>query len=115
MAMIKVSLVLFTVLITLLTAMLLNYGAKENNIFSINAGLIIFLVLSINFLKFKIWGIIYNRYNLSESYPLVSLFFPLIYAVAIYNNEAVFELNKMVGILFIISGVFIMHSKKGIE
>jgi hypothetical protein len=114
MAIVKISLVLLTVLVTLSTAILLNYGAKENDIFSIGAGIIIFLVLSINFIKFKIWGIIYKRYHLSESYPLVSLFFPLIYIVAIYNGEAILELNKILGIFFILFGIYVMNSKKEI-
>lgn len=112
MAIIKISLVLLTVLVTLFTALLLNYGAKENTIYSINAIFILFLVLSINFIKFKTWGIIYKRYHLSESYPLVSLFFPLIYIVAIYNGEAVLEIKKIIGIVFILFGIYIMHSKK---
>lgn len=112
MALIKVSLVLLTVFVTLLTALLLNYGAKESDIYSINAILILFLVLGVNFIKFKTWGIIYKRYHLSESYPLVSLFFPLIYIVAMCNGEAMLEVSKIVGILFILFGIYIMHSKK---
>ena len=112
MAIIKLFLVILTVLITLVTATLLNYGAKETNMFSINAICIIFLVLVINFIKFKIWGLIYKRYNLSESYPLISLFFPLVYIVTIYNGEAVFEIKKVIGIICILVGIYIINSNE---
>ena len=112
MAIVKISLVLLTVLVTLTTAMLLNYGAKESNLFSVSAGLIIFTVLVINFIKFKVWGVIYKRFHLSESYPLIALFFPLIYIVAIFNGDAIFEIKKVVGVILIILGIFVMHSKK---
>lgn len=115
MAMIKISLVFFTVLITLLTAIILNYVAKKNNLLSIDAIFVLFFVLAINLIKLKTWGVINSRYNLSDSYPLVSIFFPLIYLVAIFNGEANMEIKKIVGIGFILFGIYIMNSKKKIR
>lgn len=111
MAIVKFGLVTLTVLVTLMTAMLLNHSAKESHLFSFDAGLIIFLVLAINYLKFKVWGFIYKRFHLSESYPLVALFFPLIYMLAIYNGEATFETKKIIGVTLIIIGIYIMNNK----
>lgn len=107
----KILLVFSTVLVTLFTAILLNFGAKETTFFSLTAIGIILLVLSINFIKFKVWGAIYKKYHLSESYPLISLFFPLIYIVAIYKEEAEFQFSKLLGVLLILGGIWIMNRK----
>ncbi len=101
----KIILVSSTVFITLLTAMLLNYGAKHSDFFSLSGFGVVVLVLGINFMKFKLWGTIYRHYQLSESYPLVALFFPLIYLVAIVSNEAEFDFLKIMGILLILAGI----------
>lgn len=109
---IKILLVFSTVVITLLTALLLNFAAKDITTFNIFSIIIIILVIAINFTKFKVWGIIYKKYHLSESYPLTALFFPSIYLVAIYNGEARFELTKSVGVIMILVGIWVMNSKK---
>lgn len=101
----KLLLVSSTVCITLFTAMLLNYGAKNSVFLSLSGFGIISSVLFINFMKFKLWGTIYSRYHLSESYPLVALFFPLIYFVAIISDEAEFDAIKIFGILLILIGI----------
>ena len=108
----KIFLVFFTVMITLLTAMLLNYAAKNSMLLSIFGIGIIFSVLFINFIKFKVWGYVYRYYHLHDSYPMVALFFPLVYVVAIYNKEAVFEWTKVFGISLIILGTFIMNKDR---
>jgi len=108
----KTLLVFSTVLITLLTAVLLNYGAKQSTLISLLGGIIVLLVIVINFIKFIIWGKINKKYDLSESYPLISLFFPLIYIVAVYKDEARFEFSKVIGVLLIFFGVWIMNKKR---
>jgi len=111
MEVVKLLLVLAITLITLLSALLLNYGAKQSDFFTINAAVIICVVIIINIIKFKAWGVVYKRYKLSESYPLVSLFFPLVYGVAIYNGEAQFELLKSLGVILILLGVYVLSLK----
>ncbi len=108
----KVLLVFSTVLVTLFSALLLNFAAKTIGSINSMSILILCIVLAINFGKFIVWGIIYKKYDLSEAYPLVSLFFPLIYGVAIFTGESDLTLNKSIGVLFILIGAFIMNIKK---
>jgi hypothetical protein len=108
----KILMVFSTVLVTLFTAILLNYGAKNSVLFSVSGISIIIVVLGINFIKFKTWGFIYQRYHLNESYPLISFFFPLIYFVAVFNGEAEFELSKTIGVSLIVIGIFVMNKVK---
>ena len=103
-----------TVLITLITAMLLSFGAKNFSAYSLVGLLIFFIVFSLNIVKFKLWGFVYKRYHLNESYPSTALFFPLIYLVAIVNGDAVFELNKVIGVLLILIGTLVMSQKENI-
>lgn len=107
----KVLLVFSTVLVTLLTAILLNYGAKQASLMSYTGIIIVGIVVTINFIKFIVWGKIYKKYDLSESYPLIALFFPLIYFVAIIKSEANLEILKVVGVLFIFIGIWVMNKK----
>jgi hypothetical protein len=37
---------------------------------------------------------------------LISLFFPFIYAIALYQNEAALTWNKILGLVFVFIGVF---------
>lgn len=111
----KILMVFSTVLVTLFTAILLNYSAKNSELLSLSGVSVIFVVLGINFIKFKTWGFIYKHYHLSESYPLIALFFPLIYFVAIINNEAVFKLTKLTGILLIMVGTIIMTKQDSVS
>jgi len=108
----KILMVFSTVLVTLITAMLLNFGAKSSSVFSLVGFSILGIVFLVNIVKFKIWGFVYKRYNLNESYPLTALFFPLIYLVAIINNEAVIEFNKIIGILLIVVGALVMSQRE---
>jgi drug/metabolite transporter (DMT)-like permease len=108
----KILLVFSTVLVTLFTAVLLNYGAKQSSLISFIGLVIVSMVIVINVLKFVVWGKINKKYDLSESYPLTSLFFPLIYLVAIYNEEAQFQISKIIGVFFIFIGIWIMNKKK---
>ncbi|MFD1316082.1 hypothetical protein [Namhaeicola litoreus] len=111
----KVLLVFSTVLVTLISALLLNYGAKMSNSLISPLGIgIISVVILVNFLKFVIWGKVYKKYDLSKSYPLVSLFFPLLYAVALYKGDAELKMTKVVGVCFILTGVWFMSRKVNI-
>lgn len=108
----KISLVLLTVLITLTTAYTLNYGAKSYttlNLFSIG---IVLVVIGINFIKFKLWGVIYDKYQLNESYPLVAMFFPLLYMSAIYSGVSEFSISKTIGVCLIVLGILVMNKKE---
>lgn len=103
----RILLVLSTVVITISSSILLDYGAKNYNSLFISI-IFIFLVLGINYLKFRFWGFIHKNYNLSNSYPLTSLFFPLIYIISIIKGQSSFEVSKTVGVLFILIGIFIL-------
>lgn len=74
---------------------------------------IIFGVLSLNVLKLKVWGVIYRRYHLHESYPATALFFPIIYLAALVGGESHLIWQKISGIVLIITGVILIGQKQG--
>jgi drug/metabolite transporter (DMT)-like permease len=104
----KVSLVLSTVLINLVTSLLLDHASVSErlNLFVIG---IIGSVLAINGLKFLIWGYLHKHYDASKSYPLISLFFPLILLTSILKGEGSLTLAKGGGVLLILLGVLIFE------
>jgi multidrug transporter EmrE-like cation transporter len=112
----KYALVSLTVVCTLFSAYLLNFGAKSSASLGWASALIVLCVIAVNFLKFYIWGAIYRRYELSESYPIVAIFFPAIYILAMLNGEAEFEPQKLFAIVLIIFGVLILgRTKRAME
>lgn len=100
--------VFVTVLLTLSSAALLNYAAKQMA-FGVSLTLaIIIAVVGINVLKLKLWGDIYQRYHLHESYPLTAVFFPLIYLYAVLIGEGTFQWHKTIGAFLIVTGIAVM-------
>jgi len=108
----KTFLVSLTTIITVITALLLDYGAKNYSLFHIASIAIVAVVIIVNFIKFKLWGYIHKQYHLSDSYPAVAIFFPIIYLISIVRGDAVFEFSKVIGIVFILLGIFYMNQSK---
>jgi hypothetical protein len=108
----KTFLVSLTTIITVITALLLDYGAKSYSGFHIATLIILILVILINFIKFKLWGHIHQKYHLSDSYPAVAIFFPIIYFISIFKGDASFEFSKIIGIIFILFGIHYMNKFK---
>lgn len=108
----KYALVSLTVACTLLSAYVLNFGAKSSASIGLTSLLVVLGVLVLNVFKFYIWGRIYRRYELSESYPIVAIFFPAIYLLAIFNGEAELEIQKLLAIALIIFGVLLLGRSK---
>lgn len=108
----KIFLVSLTTIITVITALLLDYGAKNYSFFHIASISTVMVAIIINFIKFKLWGYIHKQYHLSDSYPAVAIFFPIIYLISIVKGDAVFEFSKMMGIVFILLGIFYMNQSK---
>lgn len=108
----KLLLVTLTVILTLASAALLNFGAKHLSEGIVISSAVIFSVLTFNVLKLKLWGDIYQRYHLHDSYPLTAVFFPLIYLYAVAIGEGTLVWNKTLGVLLIVIGVGVMSYKR---
>lgn len=75
---------------------------------------LITLVVCINLLRVALWASIHKRFRLSDSYPLTSLFFPMILALSAFYGERV-GLFKLIGTLLITLGVLILMSGRSME
>ena len=97
--------VTLTVLLGVMSAVVLKEASSHPSLSLLEIGLIFLVVMLINGLKFILWGIAHRKHPISLTYPLNSLFFPLIFLVSyIFYGEPA-SLNKIVGILLIVSGV----------
>lgn len=111
----RVSITLLTVLLTLATSIFLDQASEVTSLLSYTGVLVVFFVFILNAIKFFIWGWLNKRFDLSRTYPLTSLFFPLIFLYALLSEEAVFDLQKLLGLVIILGGVYVMESSKGIN
>ena len=66
-------------------------------------------VLLTNILKFIVWGAIHKRFNLNISYSLLSLYFPIIYAVTVIGSDMTLSISKVVAICFICTGCLLIQ------
>ena len=105
-------LVFSTVLITVLTSLVLDYAAELENIFSSFSFFLIIIALAINTLKFGLWGWIHKHFDVSKTYPLTAIFFPIIFFVAYLKNEAEMTPTKIVGVYLIFVGIYIFEKNK---
>lgn len=95
--------VFIVVSLNLLGAWILK-SATDFNIFSIWAILLVGLVVTINIGRFFVWGWLHKHIDLSKSYPLTAIFYPLIGILSIYEGEAI-GFVQWIGILLITAGV----------
>ena len=105
-------LILFTVVITIVSSLILDFGAEYQFKYTSYIFITIAAALGLNFTKFLIWGYIHKNYDLTKSYPLTAIFFPLIFIIACLKGEADFSTTKIIGISVILFGIFIFEYKK---
>lgn len=101
----QISLILLIILLQTTIALILQWASDYSNEI-LTLILILALVIGLNGGRFVIWGVLHRKYDLSKTYPLISLFFPFIYAIALYQNEAALTWNKILGLVFVFIGVF---------
>lgn len=104
--------VLLSVLMTFATSVILKLSAAEFSLTSIMGLLIILIVFVINLLKFMTWGWLNKRYDLSKTYPLTALFFPLIFIYAVVAGDTLMTTQKILGLCLILVGLVIMETAR---
>lgn len=107
----RVLAVFITVLLTFSTSVILKTVSSEYILFSYISLIAIFFVFSINALKFLIWGWLNKRYDLSKTYPLTALFFPIIFVYAIVIGDTAITLQKVIGLVVILFGLYVIEKE----
>ncbi|MEZ9601404.1 hypothetical protein AB4232_21685 [Vibrio sp. 10N.286.46.A8] len=108
----RVVVVLLTVILTFITSVILSVAASKVELISFYGGLVVAIVVLINVVKFSIWGWLNNRYDLSKTYPLTAMFFPLIFIYAILIGDTDITVNKLFGLFVILLGLLWMEVRK---
>ena len=67
-------------------------------------------VIILNLLRFVVWGYAHRRFPLSTSFPLSSLFFPLMLVVAVLFDDPV-EARQVAGVVLITMGSIWLNFK----
>jgi multidrug transporter EmrE-like cation transporter len=97
-----------TVLLGLVSAVLLKEASSQQNMSQLIMALIFFAVLFVNSLRFVLWGHVHKRHPISLSYPLGSLFFPMILLVGYFYYGEPVTVQKLVASVIIMLGVGIL-------
>ena len=108
----KYILVLSTVFLTLSSSFILDFAAElDLKLTNVVLG-IIGLAFLLNFFKFLIWSFIHKNFEVTKSYPLTFIFFPLLYLVAYIKGESDLTFTKIFGVFLIILGLYVFEMKK---
>lgn len=99
-----------TIVLNLLSAVLLKEAASSRDPTLFSIALVLFLVLALNLFRVFVWSAIHRRYPLSNSYPLTSLFFPIIMLISIYYGETI-GWTEICGAVLITLGVATLSSQ----
>lgn len=100
-------LVAVTVLLGLVSAAILKEASMYEDL---TVGMVLLVgggAALVNGARFVVWGLVHRQYPISISYPLSSLFFPLILILSIYYGEA-FAWHQVVAVVMISVGVGIL-------
>lgn len=103
--------VTLSVAITVGTALLLRGATSIEEASLLLAGLLVCVVIALNVGKFLLWGWLNNKYDLSKTYPLTVIFFPLIYVISHYVDGTPFNSQKTIAVIVIICGL--LYFEKG--
>ncbi len=105
-------LVTLTVLLTLLSAVTLDFAAANGDAIGWLSLAMILAALSLNISKFLIWGLIHRRYRISRSYVLTAIFFPLVFLLGIVSGDTHFSFSKFTGVILIVIGIIFCEGEE---
>ena len=109
--------VLGVVLLNLCGAVLMDWTAGNVSILSLGFVTVLITVIFLNILRFILWRFVHKIVDLSRSFVLTSLFFPLVALIAFLQGEMI-SLLQWFGVLIICFGVFwisaFTHNTNGI-
>jgi multidrug transporter EmrE-like cation transporter len=97
-------LVLCNIALQLVSAVLVKYSTGIPLTDWIALGLVLALILALNFSRFVVWGQMHKRYPLSVAYPATALFFPCLVVLAWAMGEQV-RMPQVAGATLVTAGV----------
>lgn len=97
-------LVLCNIALQLTSAVLVKYSTRIPLSEWFLLGVVLALILGLNFSRFVVWGQMHKRYPLSVAYPATALFFPCLVLLAWALGEEV-RLPQVAGAILVTAGV----------
>lgn len=95
--------------LNLVSAVILKEAADMGQVSFLILVVVICLVVLINLLRVTFWSAIHKRFQLSDSYPLTSLFFPMILILSAFYGEDI-GLAQIIGTALITLGIIVLMS-----
>lgn len=100
-----------TVWLGLASALVLKEAANYNNLTLLLGAVVLAVILALNAMRFVLWGMVYKKHPVSNTYPLGATIFPLILIVGHYRYEESASPHKIVASLMIMAGVAVLSAK----
>jgi len=95
--------------ISIATALVLDYMKQiDLSFFNFYIFIGFIIVFGLNVFKFIIWNFLHKKYDLSSTYPMTAIYFPIIYIIAIFKDEIHIDLVSLLAISFIFFGVYLI-------
>lgn len=104
-------LVSLAVALNLLSAIVLKEAADVKDASLALISIVLSVVVLINLTRIGCWAAIHRRFQLTDSYPLTGLFFPMILVASAFYGEEI-GTAKLTGTLLITVGVVVLLSGK---
>lgn len=102
--------VLLSVFLTFISALMLDVAAETSILFSAVGAWSLVVVFVINSVKFVLWGWLNLRYDLSKTYPITALFYPCVFAYAVFVGDVALSVQKITGLLVILIGLYLIET-----
>lgn len=104
--------VAITVMLGIVSAVLLKEASSQAHLSWLAICLFFVAVMVVNGLRFVLWGWVHKRHPISLSYPLGSIFFPMILFVGHYFYGEPVTAQKLLASVIIMIGVGILTAEK---
>lgn len=104
-------LITFTVLLNVSGSIIMKEISQHSGTDFYIVFIAILLVIVINLIRMGLWNIIHRKFDLSYSYPLTSLFFPLVLVVGYFYGDVI-TWNMVVGAVIITLGVSVISYRR---
>src|SRR3546814_22908 len=109
------ALVLGNIALQLTSAVLVKRSSQIPLAEAATLGLLLCVILGLNFSRFVLWNAIHKRYPISIAYPATALFFPCLVALAHVMGEQISQW-QLAGVSLVTAGVLVLlMSSKGAD
>jgi len=97
-----------TVILNIAGALVMDYAAEIEYPVLLDLFVITCIIIAFNAWRIMVWSFVHKRFELSKSYPIIAIAFPIMLLISVYQGESSFNTQNISGSLLIISGLLLL-------